>query len=605
MNPPIACTQSPWFALAPWQLQTNEHLQVIARYLNQPDTQQYLAECEATSSYPHIARQQLQQLDLPNFLLDPVSEPDRETAPAAGIVATFPHVAALIILCTAANASLGVTVGVNLLALLPIYIAGNEQQLGWVAERIRRGDYAALLLSELAHGSDLLANQTQALFTRDAETGDYYLLNGRKDLINGGSQHELLVVFARNNASSPHPSTGSGSGRLGGGHDFNLLLVDRTAYPTQISSPHRWHTLPTPAADIASIAFDDCHIPAIQRLGKEGQGFLWVQRLLPLSRGGASSFAVGATASACQLTHHHATTRQLYGQPIQQLGAIAGHLQQMQALELLTCALSLKALAAINTLGGGAAYYASLAKYACCTFAEAAVDEGRLIFGSRGLLRDFPYHRSIGDVLLFATFDGTTHLVLDQIQWRLMQMAHNALQVPEDGHSLLKQVQQIYTTPPQPLRSSARQQESVLMVEPVRYLQALAAYPRFNSLAPLQQIAETLFTLVRHCRTSGDWEAEQALRFALAKLLSWLEALIALVELADPGVRHALGITRVVEDATITAERVTYTIGWFGGKLCAELRRIAYQHDGASVIMNLEQAELCLGKMSRGKPTWQ
>ncbi len=326
---------------------------------------------------------------------------------------------------------------------------------------------------------------------------------------------------------------------------------------------------------------------------------MWVQRLLPLSRGGASTFAVGVAACARQLVTHHAITRQLYGQPIQQLGAIAEHLQQMQALELLTCALSLKALAAINALGGGAAYYASLAKYACCTLAEAAVDEGRLIFGSRALLRDFPYHRSIGDVLLFATFDGTTHLLLDQIQWRLMQMVHISLQASTDGHSLLKLMQQIYTTPPQPIGASAHKEDAVLMVDPVRYLPTLATYASSVPLTPLQQIAETLFALVHHCRTSGDWQADQALRFGLAKLLSWLEALIALIELADAGVRQALGITRPVDDTTITPDRVAYAVGWFGGKLCAELRRVAYRCNAVTSIENLQQAELGFAALVR------
>jgi len=374
-------------------------------------------------------------------------------------------------------------------------------------------------------------------------------------------------------------------------------LLDRTAYPTQITSPQRWHTLPTPAADIASVIFHGCPIPATQRLGKEGQGFLLVQQLLPLSRGGASTFAVGVTASARQLATQHAATRQLYGQPIQQLGAIGEHLQQMQALELLTSALSVKAIAMINALGGGAAYYASLAKYACCTLAEAAVDEGRLIMGSRGLLRGFPYHRAIADVLLFATFDGTTHLLLDQLQWRLMQMAHNKGQAPAAGASLLAQMQKIYTTPPQPIGASARQQTAVLLVDPVAYLQTLAAYAQVVSLAPMQQSAATLLALVRHWRMSGEWEADQALRFASAKLLSWLEAVIAVVELADPGVRQALGITRIVADPAITADRVVATVGWFGGKLCAEIRRVAYRYGGAAALGELADAESAFGAM--------
>lgn len=305
---PIDCSATAWFALAPWHLLENATLRALVDYLNQPATQQVLVALEHERAYPHPVRQQLHRLGQSQFWVDPAIDLAPPGTATTEPLATFPHIAALVILCTAANASLGVTVGVNLLALIPIYLAGNQQQLGWMAQRLNRGDYAALCLTEIAHGSDLLANETRAepgqldstgVFTPtstekstlSATPPSHYRLHGRKDTINGGSQHELLVVFAHSqgNPSQPQPPRR----RLAQRHHFDLWLVDRTEHPTAIAAPHRWHTLPTPGADIASVAFDKLVLPASQRLGEPGQGFALVQELFALVRGAVSLLALG------------------------------------------------------------------------------------------------------------------------------------------------------------------------------------------------------------------------------------------------------------------------------------------------------------------------
>ncbi len=613
MTVPITCTQSAWFALAPWELRNEPTLQAIADYLNQLDTQQVLARLEDERTYPQTVREALHCLGLSHFLLDPASDPATTDPQPGALLATFPHLVGLIILCTATNGSLGITVGVNMLALLPIYLAGNREQLAWMAERLKRGDYAALFLTELAHGSDLLANETRAEAgnldgtgafvplaedeaATPAKTFSHYRLNGRKDTINGGSQHELMVIFARSRAN--RTNSGQVYRPLAARNDFDLLLVDRTEHTTEITSPQRWHTLPTPAADIASAAFTNLVLPATQRLGNRGQGFQLVQQLLPLSRAGVSAFAVGVASCARQLASQHAATRHLYGQPIAQLGAIADHLRRMQALEWLICALSIKSITMINGMGGGALYYAALAKFACCALAEALVDEGRLVYGSRALLRDFPYHRCIGDVLLFGAFDGTSHLVLDQIQWRLAQMAHaQATHQAAAGDLALQQMQQVYQCAPQAILTSVRQQAMPLLLPVAHYLAELSKHAQWLPLQPLQQSRETLLALVRHCRSNGLWESKQGLRFELAKQLALLEALLALIELAEPNIRRVLGITRPLAEGTLSQHDLTFCYAWFGSKLCADLRRIAHAVQAGNLLDDLAQAETTFGTL--------
>ncbi len=84
------------------------------------------------------------------------------------------------------------------------------------------------------------------------------------------------------------------------------------------------------------------------------------------------------------------------------------------------------------------------------------------------------------------------------------------------------------------------------------------------------------------------------MRFELAQQLAWLEKLIALVELAEPGVHLALGIERGAGDA-LSQDELAFCFGWFDSKVCAELRRLAYAVDEVGVIAGLEEAEVGFG----------
>lgn len=616
----LDCRKGPWRWLSPWPIFDTEPLNAMAYLLDNPETQRTLASMEFDRQYPHTVRHSLHALGFSRFLVDPAicsrTNGNQQLSSQDETVATFPHMAALCMISTAASASLGITVGVNLLGLLPFYLSADAEQLAWIAERVERGAFASLLLTELPHGSNLLANETTAEpgtldaggqfipcqatgVAERAEQATHYRINGRKDLINGGSQHELLVIFARTRqiAERQNQHEARQANPFVDRHNFSLIVVERDGSSAiQAGAPERWHTLPAPAADISSVCFRNLIIPVEQRIRGEGQGFDLVQTTLPLTRGGVSSFAVGTSSRAVQLATNYVQQRQMYGQPILQLGAIADHLLHLRALELLVAAMSVKAIAALNCLGMGAAHYASVAKYACCLLAEELVTEGRYIFGGRALLVDHPYHRLIGDVLLFGTFDGTSHLVLDQIQWRLAQVAS---MTGQDGWQCLQEMRRVYTTTPQPLSQVTRLKAKTLLIHPTLYLHALSQKTSWLSPVPLIQISETLMALVRHCRTTGEWGQDQGLCFELGRLFSWLETLIALIEMADPGARQALGIENQLPSSLLLKPLVTYTYGWFGARLSTELRRLVHRAAWRGDLGKLDTADALLGQVSQ------
>ncbi|MFN8548163.1 MAG: acyl-CoA dehydrogenase family protein [Candidatus Eisenbacteria bacterium] len=76
------------------------------------------------------------------------------------------------------------------------------------------------------------------------------------------------------------------------------------------------------ASDTAEIVFEECRIPAAQRLGEEGQGFKVAMSALDNGRIGVASQALGIAEGAFAEAVQYAKTRKQFGQPIAEFQAI-------------------------------------------------------------------------------------------------------------------------------------------------------------------------------------------------------------------------------------------------------------------------------------------
>ena len=175
-------------------------LQAIAAYLNRPDTAAALRVHERERTYPTEVLEDLFELGLGELLAGPAESED--TAPS------YHHSFALLERLGAASGSLGITIGINVLAFGTVCMGGNAALRTALAQAIRRGEQCSLVLTEWDQGSDLRGTQAQAESgVLDAEgafvpvTEDqrptHYRVTGTKDLINGGRVNRWLITLAR------------------------------------------------------------------------------------------------------------------------------------------------------------------------------------------------------------------------------------------------------------------------------------------------------------------------------------------------------------------------------------------------------------------------
>ena len=161
----------------------------------------------------------------------------------------------------------------------PILLFGDEEQKREWLPRLAKGELlGAFALTEPASGSDAASLKTTA-----RRNGNSYVLNGTKIFITNIGQAGVYVVFAR---------TGPDEKAAG----ITAFLVPAEADGVKVGQVFRkmgLHGSPT-----GELVLEDVRVPAANRLGGEGQGFVVAMRALDSGRIGISGQALGIAQAA-------------------------------------------------------------------------------------------------------------------------------------------------------------------------------------------------------------------------------------------------------------------------------------------------------------------
>ena len=290
--------------------------------------------------------------------------------------------------------SVAVSFGANLLAALPVWIAGTERQQHFVSDILRQGDSLALAATERAHGSDLLANQTRV--DRDSSG---LRLTGEKWLISNARKARAVMVFAR---TLPQ----------GGPRGFSLFLLDKQTLP-----PERWTTLsrvPTlglRAADLSGLRFRDCPIAEETLIGKTGHAYQTLHRTLTVTKTLCGALALGAADTALRIVVDFATRRRLYGGHVIDIPHVRAQLCGA-FLDILVCeCVAHAATRALSDCDEPSLFLAALVKYFVPTVVERVLQSLGVVLGARFFLREGPeafFQKVVRDAAIISVFEGST-----------------------------------------------------------------------------------------------------------------------------------------------------------------------------------------------------
>ena len=270
---------------------------------------------------------------------------------------------------------------------------GNEsQKQRWLPGCASGDKVTAIAMTEPGTGSDLAAIATTAV--RD---GDFYVINGAKTFISNGILCDLVVVAAK---TDPDPKNA---------HQGVSLFVVEAGTPGFIKGK-KLKKMGMASQDTSELFFEDCRVPAANRLGDEGAGFLMLMKKLQQER---LAVAVGAQACAEQVladTIKYTQERKAFGKPVAKFQNTQFKLAEC-ATEVEVGRAFLDRLVAEHHAGAYLVKECSMAKLWQTEMLARVVDECLQLFGGYGYMLEYPISRAYMDARVQRIFAGTNEIM--------------------------------------------------------------------------------------------------------------------------------------------------------------------------------------------------
>jgi acyl-CoA dehydrogenase len=249
----------------------------------------------------------------------------------------------------------------------------------------------AIAMTEPNAGSDLAGIRTLA-----EEDGDMVVLNGAKTFISNGLLCDLVIVAARDaDLDNPH---------LG----ISLYLVEdgtegfkRGRHLEKMG----WHS-----QDTAELIFTNCRIPAANRLGAKGYGFLMMMEKLQQERIVASLGAVAAAERIIEWIRAFCTEQKEGDKPLIKHQAVQFAIVEMMT-EVKLGRTFVDKLVADHMEGLNVVVETSMAKYWTTEMVKRVADRSMDLLGPHGMCDDHPLARAFRDVRVMSIFAGTNEVM--------------------------------------------------------------------------------------------------------------------------------------------------------------------------------------------------
>jgi len=263
----------------------------------------------------------------------------------------------------------------------------DAQKTQWLTPLAQGDLLGAFCLTEPHVGS-----QADGLKTTAARDGDSYVINGVKQFITSGKNGDVAIVMA---------VTDKPAGKRG----ISAFLVPTKTPGYSVARVE--DKLGQHSSDTAQIVFDDCRIPAANRLGEEGQGLKIALSGLEGGRIGIAAQSLGMARAAFEAALRYSKERVAFGKPIFEHQALQFRLADM-ATQIEAARQLIHHAASLKDAGLPCLKEAAMAKLYASEMAERVCSEAIQIFGGYGYLSDFPVERIYRDVRVCQIYEGTS-----------------------------------------------------------------------------------------------------------------------------------------------------------------------------------------------------
>jgi alkylation response protein AidB-like acyl-CoA dehydrogenase len=278
----------------------------------------------------------------------------------------------------------------NMAAWMIDRFGSEAQRARFLPKLMSMQHFASYCLTEPGSGSDAAALQTSARCD-----GEDYVLNGTKAFISGGGTSDIYVAMVRTGETGPK--------------GISCLVVEKGAKGLSFGKKEKklgWNTQPT-----AMVIFEDCRVPAANRLGAEGDGFAIAMMGLDGGRLNIGACSLGGARACWEAARGYMLERRQFGQRLADFQALQFKLADM-ATELDAARLMLwRAAASLDAGQSEATMQCAMAKRLATDAGFHVANEALQLHGGYGYLKDFPIERYLRDVRVHQILEGTNEIM--------------------------------------------------------------------------------------------------------------------------------------------------------------------------------------------------
>ena len=267
---------------------------------------------------------------------------------------------------------------------------GTDDQKDKYLKRLATGEIiGAFALTEPNAGSDPARQTTKAVLE-----GDSYILNGTKRFTTTGKNAGLIIITAKTDEQARHKG-------------ISAFLVEQgtpglTVGPLEDKMGLR-------ASDTVDLILEDCRIPAANRLGNEGDGFLIAMTGLDGGRIGIAAQSVGVATAAFDAAVQYSREREQFGQTISKFQGLRWIIADM-ATEIEAARLMMLSAAEMKDNGENYTLQASMAKLFASEMVNRITAKAIQIHGGYGFTKEYPVERYYRDARVFTIYEGTSEI---------------------------------------------------------------------------------------------------------------------------------------------------------------------------------------------------
>jgi len=278
----------------------------------------------------------------------------------------------------------------NMVAWMVSKFGSDGQRRQWMPKLASMEWLSSYCLTEPGAGSDAAALATSA-----RQEGSDYVLNGSKQFISGAGSAEFYFVFARTGDRGANGISAFGVMKDTPGLSFGAL-----------EKKMGWNAQPT-----RQVIFEDCKVPAANRIGEEDRGFRFAMSGLDGGRVNIGACSLGAAWCALDKARQYALERKAFGRAIADFQALQFKLADM-ATELEAARLMIyRAADALDRADPQASMYSAMGKRMATDLGFKIVNDALQVHGGYGYLKDYGLEKLVRDLRVHQILEGTNEIM--------------------------------------------------------------------------------------------------------------------------------------------------------------------------------------------------